>query len=69
MLDANQLDVADCISDQHSGRALSGLHLATTDIDALVTQHVIGRVFGIFGEPRVNVLRLNLAMKRAFPRP
>jgi K+-transporting ATPase c subunit len=35
-----------------------------TDIDALVAQHVTGRVFGIFGEHRVNVLSLNLAMER-----
>lgn len=43
--------------------------LARTDIDALVAQHVIGRLFGFFGEPRVNVLSLNLVMERAFPRP
>ena len=28
-----------------------------------------GTVLGIFGEPRVNVLSLNLVMERAFPRP
>jgi len=39
----------------------------TTDINALVAQHVIGRMFGIF-DPRVNVLSSSLAMERAFPR-
>ncbi len=31
-------------------------------IDALIAAHVQGRTFGILGEPRVNVLELNLAL-------
>jgi potassium-transporting ATPase KdpC subunit len=37
------------------------------NIEALLTQHVTGRIFGIFGEPRANVLALNLALQRTYP--
>jgi len=43
--------------------------VAKADIDALLTREITGRSFGIFGEPRVNVLELNLALQRAYPRP
>lgn len=39
-----------------------GLDPAT--VRELVAAHIRGRTFGIFGEPRVNVLELNLALNR-----
>lgn len=36
--------------------------LALGDIQALVTAHIEDRDFGLFGEPRLNVLLLNLAL-------
>jgi K+-transporting ATPase ATPase C chain len=35
------------------------------EIRALVAKHTLGRQFGILGEPRVNVLELNLELDAA----
>ena len=37
-------------------------------IAALVEQQTVSRSLGIFGEPRINVLELNIALEKAFPK-
>src|SRR5882724_601299 len=42
--------------------------LSESEIRALVAKHTLGRQFGILGEPRVNVLELNLELDAVHPK-
>ena len=46
-------------------RVAKARHMTTGQVNAVVAAHTHGRLFGLIGEPRVNVLALNLALDAA----
>jgi len=46
-------------------RVARSRNMEVSQVQALVTQYTEGRTLGILGEPRVNVLQLNLALDAA----
>ena len=47
-------------------RIAKARNLSENTLQALVAEHIEGRTLGLFGEPRVNVLMLNVALDSAF---
>jgi potassium-transporting ATPase KdpC subunit len=48
-------------------RIAAARHVTASSVHALVTQFVQGRTLGFLGEPRVDVLTLNIALDQKFP--
>src|SRR5262252_6649338 len=48
-------------------RVAAARHVSPAAIQTLVAQHTQGRTLGFLGEPRVNVLTLNIALDERYP--
>lgn len=45
-------------------RVAAARNLSANEVDSLIDQYTEGRTFGIFGDERINVLRINLALDK-----
>lgn len=50
-----------------AGRVAKARGMTREQVDALIARYTEGRQFGVFGEPRVDVLALNLALAETAP--
>ena len=62
-------DISPANAAQQVARVARSRGVSAESIRALVGRHTTGRQFGFFGEPRVNVLLLNLALDSSLSRP
>lgn len=62
-------DISPANADLQVARVARARHAEPDRVRALVAAHTSGRQFGIFGDPRINVLLLNLALDSAYPVP
>jgi K+-transporting ATPase ATPase C chain len=54
--------ISPAAADYQVGRVARARHLSEADVQSMVKKYTEGRQFGVLGEPRVNVLMLNLAL-------
>ena len=57
-------DISPANADIQAHRVAAVRHLPLSEVDKLISDNTDGRALGVFGEPGVNVLELNLALDR-----
>ncbi len=60
-------DISPASANVQVARVAQARGLSSQQMQGLVDANVQGRQFGVLGEPRVNVLKLNLELDRQFP--
>jgi K+-transporting ATPase ATPase C chain len=60
-------DISPAAADFQISRVARERHMSEAEIRSLVAKHSLGRQLGVLGEPRINVLELNLDLDRQHP--
>ena len=60
-------DISPAAAEAQVGRVAAARGASAGAVRQIVAANIRGRQFGIFGEPTVNVLKLNLALDRQLP--
>jgi potassium-transporting ATPase KdpC subunit len=60
-------DISPAAAEFQIPRVARARHVSETGLRSLVAKHTLGRQLGILGEPRINVLELNLDLDAQFP--
>ena len=60
-------DISPASAEVQVARVAAARGMSAESVRQLVAAHTEGRQYGLFGEPRVNVLELNLALDQAVP--
>ncbi|GLU34774.1 potassium-transporting ATPase subunit KdpC [Trinickia caryophylli] len=60
-------DISPAAAAYQAGRVAQARGLSRDQVTTLIAQQTTGRQWGVFGEPRVNVLKLNLALDAIKP--
>lgn len=55
-------DISPAAARYQAARVARARNLAPASVETLIKTHLQGRLLGLFGEPRINVLELNLAL-------
>jgi potassium-transporting ATPase KdpC subunit len=58
-------DISPAYAQLQTNRIAAVRHMSVSEVKELISQHTDGRSLGFFGEPGVNVLKLNLALDQA----
>ena len=61
-------DISPAAAEFQIPRVARERHISETELRELVAKHTLGRLLDVLGEPRVNVLELNLELDATYPK-